>query len=77
MAILRTTHLYEFLARVSTAPENGGRLVGMHVTHLERFSEGAEVLSERLMPAQPIDFAGLVALMHPDDIAALIAAVQG
>jgi hypothetical protein len=77
MSIERTTHLYEFLARVETDPlALYGRVVGMHVSEIERFSEDGQVLYERILSAASIDYTNLAVLMHNDDLAALKAAVD-
>jgi hypothetical protein len=76
MAIVRTVHLYEFLARVDTSQPAPAPIVGMHVTNIERFSEDGNVLSERPLPAQPVDFAALAALMSDENLASAVAAFQ-
>ncbi|MBX9697880.1 MAG: hypothetical protein K2X74_00530 [Acetobacteraceae bacterium] len=74
MALQQRTRLYEFLARVDRV---GGadRVVGMQVARiLEIYDDQTQaVVSAQVQPAQPVDWAGLVALMHEDDIAALVA----
>jgi hypothetical protein len=76
MAIVRTVHLYEFLARVDTSQPSPAPIVGMHVTNIERFSEDGNVLSERPLPAQAVDFAALAALMSDANLTTAIAAFQ-
>ena len=76
MAIVRTTHLYEFLARVDTTQPAPAPIVGMHVTNIERFTEDGNVIAERPLPAQAVDFAALAALMSSDNLTAAIAAFQ-
>lgn len=76
MALEQRTRLYEFLARVDRV---GGadRVVGMHaVSILEIVDDVTDaVVSATIQPAVPLDWAGLAALMHADDKAALAAAL--
>ena len=50
MSITKTQTPYEFLARWDAT----GKLAGAHVGFLERITDGAEVLSERALPVQPV-----------------------
>jgi hypothetical protein len=77
MALQHRVRLYEFLARVERV-DNADRVVGMQVTNiLEIFDDATQaVVSATVQPATEVDFAALVALMHEDDIAQLVAAVQ-
>lgn len=76
MALTKTEHLYEFMARVGTGEVNTGRVVGMQVTYLDRVLDGAVTVIERTGRTAPVDYAGLAALMHDDDLAALKIAVD-
>lgn len=76
MAAVRSEHLHMFIARVGTAPENSGRVVGMHVERIERFTETGQATREFPLQAETVDWDGLVALMHPDDRASLASALE-
>jgi len=77
MALQQRTRLYEFLARVDRV-SGADRVVGMHAVHLVEVYDDAtqEVISSTQQSAQPLDWDGLVALMHTDDRAALQAALE-
>lgn len=73
MAYAKTERLVELLAKV----DGGGsdRVVGMHVTYINRFTDGGDVQE---FPGRTVvlpTFAALAALMHPDDQDALHAAL--
>jgi hypothetical protein len=70
MALAVEDRLVEFLARVDRAD---GRVVGMHIIKERLVTDGSTIVSSTLLPAEEVTWAGLVALMHPDDIAALVA----
>jgi hypothetical protein len=73
MAYVKTQRLVQFLAKV----DGGGseRVLGMQVTYMDRFTDGADV-KEFPGNTAPVDFAGLVALMHPTDQDLLKAALD-
>lgn len=71
----KTSHLYEFLARVDTST-TPGQVVGMHVTYLDRVTEADVVLLQAPGQTVPVDYAGLASLMHDTDLAALKWAVD-
>lgn len=72
MSIIRTEHLHEFVARLDTSLPAPAPIVGMHAINLERFSEDGTTISERLLPAVPVDFAGLAGLMSNENLQACI-----
>jgi hypothetical protein len=76
MALQERTRLYEFLARVNRV-EGADRVVGMHSVEItEIYDDGTqEIKAATIGGAVPLDWAGLVALMHEDDRAALSAAL--
>ena len=77
MTISRTTHFYEFLARLrNSTTEEGGQasVLGMHLVQIERISDGATVLSERPLAPAAVDFAALAAAMTDVNLAAAAAA---
>jgi hypothetical protein len=79
MALIQRTRLYELLARVSHV-SGADRVVGMHARYI------VEVLDDTMIPPSvvsatvqspvPVDWNGLVALMHEDDRALLVAALE-
>lgn len=77
MALIQRTRLYEFLARVARV-DGADRVVGMHAVNITEIVDDATdaVVSATLGAATPLDWAGLVALMHEDDRAALSAALE-
>lgn len=74
MALEERTRLYELLARLEHSP-SGDRIAGMQVQTITEILRDGAVISATLGAAQPVDFAGLAALLHPDDRAALRAAL--
>lgn len=76
MALTERTRLYEFLVRLGSS-ETGDRIYGMHVSRIREVLDDGEVIMATQLPAETVDFAGLVPLMHPDDIAALAAVLTG
>jgi hypothetical protein len=78
MALQQRVRLYEFLARIERI-SGADRVVGMQASNiLEIYDDETEaVVSATVQPAVPLDFAGLIELMHEDDIAQLVAAVMG
>lgn len=79
MALTQFDHFYEMLARLETdADPTKGRVVGMHVAKERRITddETDTVVATSLLPAEPLDFVGLAALMTDDQLAALKAAVD-
>jgi hypothetical protein len=77
MAIQQRTRLYEFLARIDRVA-GADRVVGMHAVNLSEIYDDATdlVLSATVQAAEPLDWNGLVALMHEDDRALLLAALE-
>jgi hypothetical protein len=75
MALEERTRLYEFLARLDRTPE-GDRIVGMQVQTITEILRDGEVIAATINPATPLDWAGLAAMMHPDDRSALLAALE-
>lgn len=68
MTITKTEKLEQFVASVSlTGP---ARVLGMHVSFVDVYTEGGTSRQVRGR-TEPVNFAGLVALMHPDDQDAL------
>ena len=75
MTITKTTTPYEFLARWDAT----GKLAGAHVGFLERITDGAEVLSEKALPVQPVGdngfpLADIMSTVQADALAAVEAA---
>lgn len=73
MPVTYEDRLVEFLARVD---RSDGRVVGMHVIKERVVRDGATIVSATMLPAEEVTWTGLIALMHPDDLAALGAAAQ-
>ena len=71
----KTSHLCEFLARVDTST-SPGQVAAMQVSYLDRVTEADAVVMEAPGATAAVDYAGLAALMHDDDLAALKAAVD-
>lgn len=74
MALEERTRLYELLVRLDRS-ETGDRIAGMQVQTITEVLRDGQLVAASLGQAQPVDFAALVALMHPDDRAALLAAL--
>ena len=77
MAITRTTHFYQFMARLRDATlEEGGEamILGMQLVQTERFTEEASVLTERVLPPVNVDFSALAEAMSDVNLAAAQAA---
>lgn len=74
MALTETSRLYELLVRL-TRTETGDRILGMQVSRITEIARDGEAIAANVEPAEELDFAGLVELMHPDDKAALAAAM--
>ena len=70
------TRLYELLARLDRI-DKGDRVVGMQVQTITEILRDGEVIATTINPAQALDWAGLAAMMHDDDKAALAAAMTG
>jgi hypothetical protein len=74
MALEERTRLYEVLARLERN-DTGDRIVGMQVQTITEILRDGEVIAATINPATPFDWAGLAAMMHPDDRAALLSAL--
>jgi hypothetical protein len=76
MALVKTDYVYEVLARIERQGDED-RIAGMHVTYLREIvdTETGETVISQPLPAQPLTWAGLAAIMHPDDKASFVAAV--
>lgn len=75
MAYQKRERLYELLARVQR--EGGAdRVAGMHAVKIVEIydDQTQEIISAVPGSATPVDWAGLVALMHKDDLSAFMAA---
>jgi hypothetical protein len=73
MAITKTERLVQFIATVDGAGTE--RILGMQVTYVIRYNENG-VITEHPGRTAPVNFAGLVALMHEDDQDLLKAALD-
>jgi hypothetical protein len=69
MALTERTRLYEVLMRVQD-----DRIAGIQATRITEVMRDGEVIAATLGDAQPLDPAGLAALLHAEDRAALAAA---
>jgi hypothetical protein len=77
MALQVRDRLHGLWVRVDRVDTND-RVVGMHIERLREIYDDttSAVVQSSILPAEQIDFAGLVAIMHPDDIAVLLEAVS-
>lgn len=75
MALSERTRLYELLVRIDRDADRSDRIRGMHVQTITEVLRDDEVVASSLNPPVPIGFAGLVDLMHPEDLAELAAEV--
>lgn len=73
MAIQQHIYLYELLVRFDTGAAIGS-VKGIHAVSLERYADGATVISEKPMTPQDISMEQLAASLTDDDLNALLAA---
>lgn len=74
MAVTTRTRLYELLVRMDYTPD-GDRIRGMQVRPILEYLTDDVVTDARIGEATNVTMTEVAALMHPDDLAELAAAV--
>lgn len=74
MALTEVTRLYELLVRVER-DASGDRVRGMHAQAITEIYRDGDLIAANLEPPVPVGWAEVAGLMHPDDRAALAAAL--